>query len=84
MKPDEKLLLQRMVEQGEAMSPSAWEIAQSIGMAYKRARFILRDKWARKDWYDYGIAWRVGWLNSRLIKQIKAELESSAVLEDIK
>lgn len=62
MKDDEKLLLQKMLERGREMTPSAWEIAESIEMPYKRARYILRDKWTKKNWYNYGTSWRVGWL----------------------
>ncbi len=64
MKDDERLLLQKLKERGpiDLDLPSAWDIAQSIGMPYKRARYILRIKWLRKGWYNYGVSWRVGWL----------------------
>ncbi len=61
MKEDEKLLLSKLKKR-TGMKPSAWEIAKSIGMDYKRARYILRDKWTKKGWYGYGVSWRVGWL----------------------
>lgn len=32
---------------------------------------MTRDKWGRKDWYEYGVSWRVGWLNSSKIDEIK-------------
>ena len=64
MKDDERLLPQKLRERGpiELDLPSAWDIAQSIGMHYKRARYILRKKWPSKGWYEYGISWRAGWL----------------------
>ena len=67
MKADEELLLQKLIERGDNMTPSAWQIAQSIGMAYKRARYILRDKWTKKGWYNYGVSWRVGWLEREFL-----------------
>jgi len=62
MKADEIQLLQKLTERGGVMTPSAWEIAQSIGMPYKRARYILQNKWICKGWYEYGVSWGTGWL----------------------
>ena len=65
MKEDERLLLKKLKERGRGLQPSALEISKSINMAYKRARYILRDKWERKGWYDCGVSWRVGWLTRK-------------------
>lgn len=44
---------------------SIWVIAQDLGIPYKRARYIVRDKWARKGWVEYGVSWRRAWLVDR-------------------
>jgi len=66
MKPDEAELLAKIRQRGAVMgpeTPGAWQIAESLGMPYKRAQYILRDKWGdKKGWYEYGVSWRYGWL----------------------
>ena len=73
MKVDERRLLEKLIDRDNDIPISSWEIAQSIGMHYKRARYILRDKWTAKEWYEYGVSWRVGWLIDRK-KTIEAYL----------
>ena len=63
MKQDERLLLSKLQERGaNVVVPYTIDIVNEIGMPYKRARYILRDKWTRRNWYEYGVSWRVGWL----------------------
>ena len=66
MKDDERELLKLLQRRGgRSLSfPTAWEFAESIGISYKRARYILRDKWPEKNWYEYGVSWRAGWLTT--------------------
>jgi len=71
MKPDEELLLQKMKERGRSRTPSNEEIIQSIGMPIKRARYLLRDKWVGKNWWEYGVSWRTGWITPKGLSEEK-------------
>lgn len=63
MKADEALLLKELRGRGKLLQPSALEISEYLGIPYKRARYIFL-KWTDKNWYEYGVSWRVGWLTS--------------------
>lgn len=71
MKPDEESLMLKLIKRGKSPRPSAWEVAESVGMPYKRARYILRDKWTGRGWYDYGISWRGGWLTPEMWSRLE-------------
>lgn len=58
---DEILLWQRYQNTRGDDEPSLLEVADELGMAYKRVRYLAL-KWGRKDLYDWGVSWRVGWL----------------------
>jgi hypothetical protein len=76
MKADERQLLERLVARGhEAMRPSAVGLSQSLNMNYKRARYIFL-KWTDRNWFDYGVSWRVGWLTEEFWEM--AELPGEA------
>lgn len=65
IKGDESELAAHVLEAcGDAshIAIAGWEVARQLGMHYKRARYLFRDKWADREWWDYGVSWRHGWL----------------------
>lgn len=58
MKPEERRLLLAIARRSG--DRSVRDIAQSMG-SYKQNLYYL-SKWARKSWYDYGVALDLGWL----------------------
>lgn len=59
-KMDERRLIEAMMY-GRTRSGSlgtAWQLADDLGIPYKRARYIIRDKWLSRGWVDYGVSWR--------------------------
>ena len=74
VKPDEIALMRLVLPRGVynrnvdyggplGCSNTVGRLCDEVGMHWKRARYILRDKWAdRRDWYDYGTGWSSGWL----------------------
>ena len=66
MKPDERELLQSLLDEtvamkarGEVLYVREWVERQPINR--KRAWYLL-GKWTRKGWYDYGVSLGAGWL----------------------
>jgi hypothetical protein len=70
MKPDERKFLDetqrrtRLWKKGEADMPYPRRLARELGINEKRAAYIC-DKWAGKDWYDYGVNVLAGWLTGK-------------------
>lgn len=62
MKPDEREFLDALRKRGpNKVKPFAFEIAESLGMNYKRAQYLYL-KWSERGWWDYGVSARTGWL----------------------
>ncbi len=63
MKPDERELLVAVADRGlaEGIGEFPREIAQTLGMNWKRANYLF-EKWTRRGWYDYGTNVDLGWL----------------------
>lgn len=65
MKDDEaellKIIRSRTREPRPDSFPHARDIVHELGMNEKRAAYIF-EKWACKDWYEYGVSVMAGWL----------------------
>ena len=72
VKADEKLFLKELQKRGPGpvthICESVLNISERLNIPYKRARYICL-KWTDKDWFSYGVSWRVGWLESKGFEQ---------------
>ena len=71
-KPDEIAFLRAVYQERK----NGWtekmgdEIAAELGIAPKRAYFLL-NKWSeRHDWWEYGVSARTGWLTDKGLAEI--------------
>jgi len=50
-------------------------VIESYPMPWKRKRFLLRDKWSDRGWWNYGVTWASGWLTPEGIAAAREEVE---------
>ena len=62
-KPDENTLFAAFVQRTNPRH-ELLHLSQDQSMPYKRARYLVRDKWVNKGWVDYGVSWRCAFLLS--------------------
>lgn len=59
MKPDEKALAKAVLARADYCFVDV--LGETLGIHRKRTLGILT-KWSRRDWWDYGVSLRSGWL----------------------
>ncbi len=69
MKPDERAFAEALrAAHGGPFNPakgrSPRELIPEIGINHKRAWYLL-EKWAGRDWYDYGVTLDLGWITQK-------------------
>lgn len=64
VKMDERRLLGVMLYNNRkpGLLGTTWQLAEDLGIPYKRARYIVRDKWGGRCWVEWGVSWRCAWL----------------------
>lgn len=63
MKPDEWNLLRELFSRTD-IHEHVRKIGARLGMHPKRVIYLC-EKWAGRDWYDYGVAADLGWLTDK-------------------
>lgn len=72
MKEDERAFLLKLSAERprQVDGPFATDVALALGIPIKRAEYILK-KWTDKDWWDYGVSLRTGWLTEEGLQAAK-------------
>lgn len=65
MKPDLEAELMRRVHDGELARDVISDLLTRGDIASPKQGWRTLEKWARKDWYDYGVSLDLGWMTGK-------------------